>query len=386
MPKKENNTSSRRVFVDYKPAELKKGKEWRISYYAKVPAQNEFKRFRQRVPQMKSTRERERYAQRMIAAINLKLSQGWSPFYEMQDVSYKSLEYCAELFISMQQREVDDGIKRPDTVRSYRSMLDMLMKYVKDKKIELKFIIELDRFFITNYLDYLYYERKNSPRTYNNHLRFLNTFLEWCKDKQFVKQNAAEGIKTKAKTQKKREVLSQAVKEKVRALRDTDFHFYVLCMLTYYCFIRRTELTKLKVKDVQLFRGFILVEGENSKNKKTEAVTIPNALLADLAQHIGNAKPDDYLFCYNDFKTGKKQLTPKKISDRWAKFRKEHKFDSKYQFYSLKDTGITDLLNTGIPAIKVRDQARHHDLKITEMYTARNKFADETVKTVDFTF
>ena len=179
---------------------------------------------------------------------------------------------------------------------------------------------------------------------------------------------------------------AEGIKAKVKTLRDTNFHYYVLCMLTYYCFIRRTEITKLKVSDVHLHQGYILIDGTNSKNKKTESVTIPDIFLPDLALHLAKANNSDYLFSTNNFKAGKEPITPKKISDEWAKFRKLHKFDSKYQFYSLKDTGITDLLNTGIPAIKVRDQARHHDLKITESYTARNKFADEAVKSAAFSF
>ena len=250
----------------------------------------------------------------------------------------------------------------------------------------LKFVIEIDTYIIQNYLDFLFFEKKNSARTYNNHLKFLNTFFLWCKTKCFINANPIESIKPKAKPQKKREVLADEVKAKVRTLHDTNFHYYVLCMLTYYCFIRRTELTKLKVGDVHLHGGYIVIDGENSKNRKTESVTVPDVFLPDLALHLSKAKNSDYLFSANDFKAGTKQLTPKKISDEWAKFRKTHKFDSKYQFYSLKDTGITDLLNSGIPAIKVRDQARHYDLKITESYTARNKFADEMVKAATFAF
>ena len=388
MPTNEKNTSTRIIYVDYKPAVLQKGQndEWRIVFFAKIPAQNEFKRFRKRVPPLSPNREREKYAKKMIAAINQKLDNGWSPFYEDTNVKYKSLEYCTDLFLKMQEKEVIDGIKRPDTLRAYTSCIELLKKYFTDKKIQLKFLVELDTYTLQNYLDYLYYERKNSPSTYNNHLRLLNIFLTWCKTKCFINANAAESIKPKAKVQKKREVLTDEVKAKVRTLHDTNFHYYVLCMLTYYCFIRRTELTKLKVGDVHLHGGYIVIDGENSKNRKTESVTIPNNLLDDLAEHLKKAKADDFLFSANNFTTGTKQLTPKKISDEWAKFRKAHKLNSKYQFYSLKDTGITDLLNSGIPAIKVRDQARHHDLKITEGYTARNKFADEAVKNATFLF
>ena len=388
MPISEKNVPKRTIFIDYKPAVLQKGvkENWLIVYYAKVPAQNEFKRFRKRVPPLSPTREREKYAKKMIATINQKLENGWSPFYEDNNVKYKSLEYCAELFLKMQEREVEEGVKRTDTLRSYKSFLDLFVKYLKDKKLMLKFVIEIDTFVIQNYLDYLFYDRKNSARTYNNHLKFLNTFFLWCKTKNFINANPAESIKPKAKVQKKREVLAVDIKAKVKTLRETNFHYYVLCMLTYYCFIRRTELTKLKVSDVYLHGGYIVIDGTNSKNRKTESVTIPDVFLPDLAQHLTTANNSDYLFSTNKFKAGTTPITPKKISDEWAKFRKLHKFDSKYQFYSLKDTGITDLLNSGIPAIKVRDQARHYDLKITESYTARNKFADEMVKAATFAF
>ena len=334
---------------------------------------------------MSPNREREKYAKKMLASINQKLDSGWSPFYDNPNNQYKSIDYCADLFLKMQEKEVQDGIKRPDTLRAYKSFLDILKKYMEEKKIELKFLVEIDVFFLQNYLDYLYFEKKNSPSTYNNHLRFMNIFLLWCKGKGFISANPAEHIKTKAKTQKKREVLPPHIKDEIKTLRTSDFHFYICCMLTYYCFIRRTELTKLKVSDVFLYKGYIIIDGQNSKNKKTESVTIPNAFLPDLAQHLATANNNDFLFS-KDFKTGKTPINPKKISDTWAKYRKTYGFNEKYQFYSLKDTGIMDLLNAGIPSIKVRDQARHYDIKQTEAYTPRNLTADATIKNATFNF
>ena len=45
-----------------------------------------------------------------------------------------------------------------------------------------------------------------------------------------------------------------------------------------------------------------------------------------------------------------------------------------------------DLLNSGVPSIKVRDQARHYDIKQTESYTTRNLIADDIIRRakVDF--
>ena len=369
------------ILLDYKPAQLQKYKDrWVIVYYVKEPAKNVLKRFRKSVPPMPNEKERTKLANKMITEINKRLEKGWSPFNDSNNLLYSSLDDCISKYLNMLQIEVDSGVKRPDTLRSYTSYLNQLQHYLKKQKINIKFIVEFDACTAQNYLDYLFYNKRISPRTYNGYLRFLSTFFTWCKNRNYITTNPIEGFRSKPKVQKKREVLSQEVREKVKRLRSTNFHYYVLCMLTYYCFIRRTELTKLKVSDIHLKDGFIVIDGSNSKNRKTESVTIPNNLLDDLAEHLAKAKADDFLFSANNFIPGTKQLTPKKISDTWANFRKKEKFDSKFQFYSLKDTGITDLLNTGVPAIKVRDQARHHDLKITESYTFRNRFADEMVQ------
>ena len=385
MDNRNKSTSKRIVFVDYKPAELRANKVWYIEYYAKNPLTEKLERFKKRVPSMKSQREREKYAKKMVQAINQKLETGWSPFYENPSNQYKSLEDSFSLFLKQLEREVKDGIKRPDTLRSWKSFFSNISAYINEKHLDIKFVLNIDFLFVNNFLDYIYYDKRNSPRTYNNYLAYMKGFFEWAKLKGYAKQNPAEGIKSKPKVQKKREPLTAEVKKCIKELRDKDFHFFTCCMLTYFCLIRRTELTKLKVSDVRLSESRIILDGSITKNRKTDSVTIPDVFLPILAQHLATANNSDYLFG-KDFKPGKVQLNPKKISDTWIKYRKKYKFDSKFQFYSLKDTGIMDLLNSGIPSIKVRDQARHYDIKQTEAYTTRNLIADDTIKGAKFDF
>lgn len=385
MDNRNKSTSKRIVFVDYKPAELRANKVWYIEYYAKNPLTEKLERFKKRVPSMKSQREREKYAKKMVQAINQKLETGWSPFYENPSNQYKSLEDSFSLFLKQLEKEVKDGIKRPDTLRSWKSFFSNISAYINEKHLDIKFVLNIDFLFVNNFLDYIYYDKRNSPRTYNNYLAYMKGFFEWAKLKGYAKQNPAEGIKSKPKVQKKREPLTAEVKKCIKELRDKDFHFFTCCMLTYFCLIRRTELTKLKVSDVRLSESRIILDGSITKNRKTDSVTIPDVFLPILAQHLATANNSDYLFG-KDFKPGKIQLNPKKISDTWIKYRKKYKFDSKFQFYSLKDTGIMDLLNSGIPSIKVRDQARHYDIKQTEAYTTRNLIADDTIKGAKFDF
>ena len=379
-------SSNKLIFVDYRPAELKINKAWYIEYYVKSPSTDKLVRFRNRVPQIKTKRARELYAKKMIEAINIKLYNGWSPWYENPNNNYKLISDAFELYINKLKKEMSDGIKRPDTLRAYTSFVSNVQRYIDEKQLAIKYLVEIDFRFVSGFLDYIYYEKNNSPATYNNYLAYFKAFLEWAKAKDYIKQNATDNIKNKPKIQKKREPLTQEVKACIKELKNTDFHFFVACMLTYFCLIRRTELTKLKVTDIRLIESRIILDGSITKNRKTDSVTIPDVFLPILAQHLQYAKNSDYLFSTDNFKPGRKQLTPKKISDTWAKYRNLYGFDSKFQFYSLKDTGIMDLLNSGVPSIKVRDQARHYDIKQTESYTTRNLIADDIIRRskVDF--
>ena len=381
-----NSHVNSKAFISFKPAELCIGTQWVVVYYAKNPLTEKMERFRVYVPAVKNQSERKKLGKKIVLEINNKLYAGWLPYYsDVKSTEFKSYEYCKEKFLEQNEKDVKTGLKRIDTLRTYRSFLKMIDLYAKEKRIELKLALHLNKEYVVNYLDWILYERNNTARTHNNHLDFIATYVNYCVHRGWIKENFAKQIPRRKEGEKIRKVLPSEVKEKVKQLETTNFHFYALCMLIYYCFIRRTELTKLKVSDVELINNRIVLRAEISKNKKTESVTIPRKFLPTLIKHLENAKNTDYLFG-EDFKACETRLKPAKISTTWDKFRLDKGVDMIYQFYSLKDTGITDLLKAGIPAIKVRDQARHHDLKITEKYTARNKTFDLDVMNSEFGF
>jgi len=386
MQKNQKSTSHAKAFIDYKPAELKIGTQWLIVYYAKNPISLKMERFRISVPVLKNKTERIKYAKKIILELNKKLDNGWLPYYsEVSSNEFKSFKFCTSQFLEQTKKEVEKGTKRSDTLRAYTSYLSMIDKYILEKNIKINLILEFNQAFVVNYLDWIFFERKNSPRTYNNHLGFIGGFIYYCNSRGWLSNNFITSIPKKRNEPKKRQILSITIKNKIRELEHENFNYYVLCMATYFCFLRRTELTKLKVDAVNLNGNYITIDEKISKNRKTENVTIPSAFFDLLKKHLENCKADDYLFSEN-FSPGRKLLNPKKISDEWERFRKRNDIANEFQFYSLKDTGITDLLNAGVPAIKVRDQARHHDLKITESYTYRNNTFDEVVKNANLIF
>jgi integrase len=374
--------------VDYVPAELRTNKDWMIVYYVLNPFTNKLVRKRFRVKPMKSSTERKRYAKKMVVALNSKLERGWNPFYENESAkTFLLLKDVTIQYVKTLEKKVTDKALRPDSLRSNKSHINMLTDYLTDNGKANVRCIDFTSGMIQGFLDYIYYDRNNSARTHNNYLIGMKVFCKYLTEREYINTDPTAKITSKRKEQKKREMIPFNVRTEIyNHLKEYNNEYLTLCLSTYFCFIRSTELTKIKVRDVNLKKGYILINGENAKNHKTEPVTIPAEYLPILEAHIGDAPANNYLFSGDGFKTGAEILKPRKITYEWTKMRNALEFSTAYQFYSLKDSGITELLNSGVAAIKVRDQARHHDLKITEAYTARNTGADETIKNINFNF
>ncbi len=384
-PQKKSPHVSIVPFIDYRPAQLCIKTQWLVVFYAKNPVTHTMERFRLSVPVLKSRTERIKQGKRIVLEVNKKLDSGWLPYYDNTDsADFKTFMYCTDKFLEITAKDVANGTKRKDTNKSYKSGISMLKKYISENKLNIHLIIEINKTFVVNYLDWIVYERNVSNTTHNNHAVFLGIFFSFCVDRGFMKQNFAIGIKKKKKEPKKRQYMTQDVKDKIKCLQTENPEYYTLCMMTYFCFIRNTELTKLKVGDVNLVQNYITISAENSKNRKTANITIPDSFKSTIENHIGNSKPEEFLFSTNNFKPGKIAVQTKKIYTTWIKFVKDKNISSEFQFYSLKDTGITDLMNMGMPTIKVRDQARHFDINITETYMSRNVGCDDVVKNSNF--
>lgn len=369
LPKNPRNVI---CLLDFVPAELKENKTWKIVYYVKCPVEGKLKRKENRVRPLKSIVERRKIGRKMVLEINKKLERGWNPFLnENETKGFVKFTDAANLFLERTKKEVNNDDKRVDTLRSYTSFLTNIKSYLKEINKEDMFVIMFTNDLVRDFLDVIYYDRGNSARTRNNYLNFIKTFSEWLIRLKYISRNPTLRIELiKEKTKERQTIPDKTLEDIFDYLSKQKPNYYVLCLVGYYCFIRRTELTKIKVSDVIFKNGVIYVNQNVSKNKKSMPVTIPDVLTPFLAKHLQYANNNDFLFSEN-YMPGTKQLKPKKISDDWVKIRSILKLPKKYQWYSLKDTGITNMLKIGVPTLSVRDQARHHSIVQTEAYTPK---------------
>lgn len=367
------------VFIDYLPAELRENKEWYVRYYVKNPATEKLHLKKVKLTRIKSIKERRKYGKRLVLEINKKLEQGWNPFLEQESAkSYHNIYEVFETYLNVKGKEL-----RSQSMRTYNSNMKILMEYLtkrdKDKKM---YILSFDKQIANDFMNYMYIDRNVSERRYNGILIFCKSVFGWMLQYSYVKANPFDGIKKKKEQAKKREFIPNDVRVQIKNhLEEENFEFLVFLMLEFYALLRPNEILNLKIKDIDIEKQVIAVAPEIAKNGKFRLSTIPDNLIEYLKRlNLENYKPDLYIFS-DDLKPGKSLKLTKFAGRRWLKLRKDLSLKKEYQMYSLRDSGIINLLQSGVSPEEVAKQAAHSSLEITSKYAIHaNKEANEQVK------
>lgn len=152
-------------------------------------------------------------------------------------------------------------------------------------------------------------------------------------------------------------------------LYESNRHYLLACYILHYCFIRPKEMSQIKLSNFNIQKGTIFIPDTVSKNRKDAIITLPYKVLKLMIELQVFNNPDNYYLFSDKFRPGENWRSEKQFRDYWTNnVRKNLKFPPKYKFYSLKDTGITEMLRTA-DVLSVRDQARHSSILMTDVYT-----------------
>ncbi len=364
--------------ISYTPAELRVGKETYVSLYAYDPLSNKLRRKRYKLNHIESPADRKRYGRELCARLNEQLRNGWNPFIEADSgKGYAKFEEAVTDWIRRQERLMKDGVTREATYVEYASKVRNLLKYNRNQRIPIVYIYQMDASFLNDFLDYIYIDRGNTAKTYNNYIRVISVMCKFFLARGYISTDPCAQIKSISRNrlpQKERNVISSADLRKIyEYLSEHNRHFLLACYLEYYCFVRPKELSMLLVGDISYKSRTILIRKEVAKNRKEEITTMPEVVIRMLIDLDIHAHPDNYYIFSDNFMPGRDRRSEKTFRDEWLKMRRKLKLPENYQFYSLKDSGVTDMLERNIPAIAVRNQARHSSVSVTEIYTQRRE-------------
>lgn len=353
------------------------GSCWFISFYAFDPAKGVMRRKRIKINSVGNSVQRRRYAAQVCHRLSEKLETGWNPWVEAEaDRCYKRFSDVLTHYRNYTTKLLNDGVLRQSTCHDYMCFLHILECWNENRRSPIRYIYQFDRDFCVRFLDYIYIDRENSPRTRNNYLAFLRTFSSFLVQHLYLKERPTDGLVSvgKALLKKERKVIAAADMQRLHDwLQANNRPYLLVCYFLHYMLIRPKEIAKLRLCDICVAKQTIYIDDTISKNKKSAFVTMP-AKIIELMVELGyfTAPSSHYIFSHG-FRPGANWVNEKTYRDYWSRtIRPVLHFPKEYKFYSLKDTGITAMLRAGCDALSVKEQARHSSLLMTDIYTPQD--------------
>ncbi len=353
--------------VNYYPATLRHTAHgWTIEYYVLNPSTGQMARKAVKMNRIRkrfaSASEFRTYCAGVISNLNARLAGGWTPFGEEQNSRmFTPIEDVLQMYLEEKGREL-----RADTVINYRSFCRKLRQWVGEVCPGAQ-ISAFNKILAVRFMDHIHAEG-NSCRTYNNRLKQARAFFGWAVEKCFVKENPFSGVKTKREETKQRILIPADVRERITAyFSETNPNYLVLCRLVFNSLVRPKEVWRLRVSDIHLDEGYVWITGEKAKTHFSRAAALTPRLSADIALMISDARPSMYLFGHG-FRPAAKPIRYQNFREEWDRMRTALGLPKEMQLYSLRDTGINEMLKAGIDPLTVMQHADHHDLAITTRY------------------
>ena len=320
------------------------------------------------VKRIPGKRQRILAAQEVADGINAKLRGGWSPLHQTEDARlYTRLADLQARFLKGKEAE---GC-RQTTLIQYKSVIDLWLRWCEDNGMADRYSGTYLHAHAVRYMDAVL-ELGNRHRSYNNTLKVMKAFFQWSLEHLYCKENPFVGIKMLKKEPKIRILVPPEAREKIAAhYATTRPAMNIVCQLVYSSAIRPAEILKIQLKHIRLDRHCIVIPGENAKNHKERYATLTPSLDGLLSPILVKYKNLDlYLFGKNeDLDPDREPIGKSYFQKSWERMRRATGLPKEMQLYSLRDTGLTDLLHAGVDQLTVQHHADHSSLAIQNIYT-----------------
>lgn len=366
-----NLISNRKVIYPWTYPTLHKAKRWYIDFYILDPASNQMRRKKYMLSRYKTAKARKEMARQKISWIVEEVQNGWNPFVKARTTrEFSKWETVLSRYKEYLLAAGRKGLLKDKTVYDYQSRIKNFEQFLDETDIHLTYIYEFDRQLCVEFLDYLYFDKDVSAVTRNGYRTWLSTFASWLIDKEYISKdsNPVADIKQMREEEKKREPLTKAALAAMREhLTSQNPHFLLACYIEYYVNIRPDEMRFLKIGYIDIQNCIVTLPGKFAKNRKRQEVTVPKKVLKLMIDLGIFNSPSQYYIFGPDLRPSTEQVAVNRFRQEWAKMRKALGWPDCYQFYSLKDTGISENIDK-YGLLTARDQARHADAATTNRY------------------
>ena len=254
------------------------------------------------------------------------------------------------------------------TINSYKRDLDNYYGYLEANKINYKTITKEE---IRNYLKYLdSLEYSNS--TVSRILSALRHFYSYLINEDILTSNIFKSIRNPKKERKLPNFLQgdefDRIVECIDLNTDLGIRNRLICEMLYATGLRVSELTNIKLNDINYDIKEIRVTGKGDKDR---IVLFGDYCLLYLKKYLPcrdrllNGKKNEYLLLNNQGS----QLTSRGVEDIIDKCVNEAALKHHISPHVLRHTFATDMLNNGADLKSVQELLGHSSLSTTQIYT-----------------
>lgn len=262
-----------------------------------------------------------------------------------------------------------DELKRLDksenTIDAYRRDIIHLLGFLKDEGLLLEEFNEIE---VSNFIGYLL-DLNMSRATISRHLVSIRNFYKYLRKKNKVteapilffelpeiKRNLPEALSLEQVEM----LIGAPDKDTAKGKRDN-----AILELLYAAGLKATELLSLKVRDVDLSRGYVSIKGKKNKER-----LIPIGSFA-----VTSIK--DYLSSRKDIVIGSSVLFPSQRGEEMTRqglwkilkeYARECDLDKSVNINTLRHSYAVHMLNGGADLTTVSLLLGHNDIKATSIY------------------
>lgn len=236
------------------------------------------------------------------------------------------------------------------TINNYITLLNKFLHFVSfNKKNSVNKIIK----------DYILKLKENkSPTTINLNIAAIKfLFVEVLKKPEFI--NDIDYLK---KPSRLPEVFSKEDIIRIFSVDIYDKHKLLLC-IAYGCGLRVNELVNIKIKDINLERNLLKINGKGSKDRYASIADIPKPLLI---KYMTNKLNEEYLFSGFNNKGHIHTRTAQEVLNKTCS---KAKINSRHNIHKLRHSFATHHLEQGTDIRYIQKMLGHYNIKTTEIYT-----------------
>ncbi|MFB0566349.1 MAG: tyrosine recombinase XerC [Candidatus Aminicenantaceae bacterium] len=257
----------------------------------------------------------------------------------------------------------------PLTIKSYRSDLSQLVKYLSEKGVSLK---EIDNVLLRGFLARLY-DRKDKKSTIARKLAAIRSFLKFCMMKKWLEDNPAKVVATPKQEKHVPSFLSEdemanfldlPPSDKVLELRDK-----AILELLYATGIRVSELIGINLEDLTFEERLIRVRGKGKKERLLPFGRKAEESLVRYiqARHSINKGRIDEKSLFLNYRG--QRLTPRSVERIIDKYILLSALKRKISPHSLRHSFASHLLSRGADLRVIQELLGHESLATTQKYT-----------------